>query len=100
MIIHELKKSPTISKSFLNYNDEIYKNYQIRYRKECRNLDENCDVINKSKNFYDNSMLEDSNKKFHTYSDIPDYFKRGVLHVRANDEESNLKWILENEKDC
>jgi len=99
MIIQELVKSPVISKSLENYDEEIYKNYQRRYQNESLNLNENDDVIKKSKIFYNNSMLADSDKKFHTYSNIPDYFKHGVLHIRANDNDSNLKWLLEYEKD-
>jgi hypothetical protein len=99
MIFQELSKSLTVSKSYENYDEEIYNNFQIRYGMECRTLVENDNRIKKSKQFYDNSMLVDSDKTFHSYSNIPDYFKRGVLHIRANDEDSNLKWLLEYEKD-
>jgi hypothetical protein len=99
MVFQELSKSLTVSKSYENYDEEIYNNFQIRYGTECRNLAENENAIKKSKNFYDSSMLADSDKTFHTYSNIPDYFKRGILHIRANDEDSNLKWLLEYEKD-
>jgi hypothetical protein len=97
MIFQEISKSPTVSRSYENYDEEIYNNFQIRYGTECRNLAKNDNVIKKSKTFYDNSMLADSDKTFHTYSNIPDYFKRGILHIRANDEDSNLKWLLEYE---
>jgi uncharacterized protein YeaO (DUF488 family) len=99
LIFQEISQSPTVSKSFEEYDEEIFNNYQRRYRTECRNLDKKCDKINKSKNFYDATMLADSDKTFHTYSNVPDYFKRGVLHIKADDEESNLKWFLEHEED-
>jgi len=99
MIFQEISKSLTVSKSYKNYDEEIYNNFQIKYGIECRNLTENDNIIKQSKNFYDNSMLADSDKTFHTYSNIPDYFKRGVLHIRANDEDCDLKWLLEHEED-
>lgn len=99
LMIEEISNSHVVSKSLNEYDEEIYKNYLRRYQKECRNLDDNCNLIKQSKNFYDDAMLADSDKTFHTYSNIPDYFKCGVLHIKANDEDSNLKWLLEHEKD-
>ncbi|KAA6326659.1 hypothetical protein EZS27_024268 [termite gut metagenome] len=99
LIFQEIAKSHIVSKSLENYDEEIYQNYQIRYRRECRNIDAQKDKIKKSKDFYDDSMLADSDKTFHAYSSIPNYFRQGVLHIRANNADCDLKWLLDDEKD-
>lgn len=99
LIIEEISNSHVVSKSLNEYDEEIYKNYLRRYQKECRNLDDNCNLIKQSKNFYDDAMFADSDKTFYTYSNVPDYFKCGILHIKANDKDSNLKWLLEYGKD-
>lgn len=100
MIIQEIKMSPTIKKSYDEYERNLAYNYNTKYRKACRNCAEN-EIINKSKDFYDD-ITSSNDGTFHTYNYVPSYFHNGVMHILAEDN-PGIVWKLklkENESDC
>jgi len=91
MIMQEIKISPTIKKSYDEYENNLEYNYETKYRKASRNCGE-YEIINKSKDFYDD-ITSSNDGTFHTYNYIPPYFHNGVMHILAEDN-PEVVWKL------
>ena len=91
LIQQELKESEIKKKSLLQYEDNLFGTYKVKYRKASRNYNDG-ERIAKSQDFYDD-MLGSSDITFHTYNNVDLYFHNGMLHMMA-DEKDEFVWLL------
>lgn len=56
------------------------------------------DVIDKSQDFYDSIIQDNSNTNFDIYSNTPNFFRNGMYHILADDENENILWKLKIKK--
>jgi hypothetical protein len=78
------------------YQDEINEDHEIKFRNRKRNAPKN-NVINASKDFYDEFLGKDPNT-FYLYNTVPPYFRRGLIQNMANDIENyKIEWKISNE---
>lgn len=96
MLILQDNWSSTRCKELEQYKDGINEAHAIKYRQTKRNS-QNSNIINASKDFYDNFIGEDPNT-FYIYNTVPPYFRRGLIQNMANDiEKYKIEWKLNNE---
>ncbi len=91
LIQQELKESEIKKKSLLQYEDNLFGTYKVKYRKASRNYNDG-ERIAKSQDFYDD-MMGSSDITFHTYNNVDLYFHNGMLHMMA-DEKDEFVWLL------
>ena len=96
VITEDLEISPSLKKSFVQYEDGIETFFEGLYRKACRNCSES-EIIPKSQDFYDDITLAPTNS-FHRYSSVPSQFRNGVIHI-LSEEKENIVWCLKPTKD-
>ena len=73
-----------------NYNNELAKHFNTRFRYACRNCQ---DIIRESQNFYDSIMAEEP-RVFEGFERPPDAFRNGLIHAQMDDDEKKLRWRL------
>jgi hypothetical protein len=80
-----------------NYEKEIIDAYTPAYNKASRNTDKE-NRIRDSKDFYD-SVTASEVPAFIDFNDTPRFFRNGLLHGLANDDNQNIIWKLKVDKD-
>lgn len=95
MIMQEINISPMIKLSYQEYENNLEYSYKTKYRKACRNCDEN-EIIHKSQNLYDD-ITSSNDGTFHTYNTVPHYFHNGVMHILA-EEKPEVVWKLKSKR--
>ena len=97
VIANELSNYQISTKEYNEYEEEIYKSYQSKYRVASRNTDET-KKIKDSKNLYD-SITGENAPDFYNFNDTPKKYRNGLLHEIADAEESpdKLVWKLKVE---
>ncbi|MCF6151666.1 MAG: hypothetical protein E3K38_05105 [Candidatus Kuenenia stuttgartiensis] len=95
-ISQELAKYAIGRDHYNGYEQEIIDTYNPAYSKASRNTDKtNC--IKDSKNFYD-SITGSESPQFIHFNDTPKFFRNGLLHGMANEEDKNIVWKLKVDK--
>ncbi|WP_135611101.1 ABC-three component system protein [Methanococcoides sp. AM1] len=96
-ISQEFKKYAVEKKHYNDYEQEILDTYNPAYSKASRNTNET-DRTSDSKDFYDTITASEAPQFIH-FNDTPKFFKNGILHGLANDEDKNVVWKLKVDKD-
>ena len=91
-IFQELGKYAIDKKCYDGYEQEIMDTYNPAYNRASRNTDKT-KRIKDSKDFYD-SITGLEAPSFINFNDTPKFFRNGLLHCMANDEEKNVVWKL------
>jgi hypothetical protein len=91
MLISEIHRSKTISRSLDEYVGSLHSRQRTEYRMACRNCIEVQKIIS-SQNFYD-KMMSSEEGSFYIYNSVPRYFHNGMLHILA-EENDNFIWLL------
>jgi hypothetical protein len=91
-ISEELGKYAIDKKHYNGYEQEIIDTYNPAYNIASRNTDKT-KSIKDSKNFYD-SITGSEAPPFIHFNDTPKFFRNGLLHGMANDEDKNIVWKL------
>lgn len=92
IIIDELSKYALSKQVYDNYEEGIKRSYSSKYR-ESSLATNSSNQIKDSKKFYEKITGEYAPNFIH-FNDTPIYFKNGLLHGMANDEEKNITWKL------
>jgi hypothetical protein len=80
-----------------NYEQEIIDAYTPAYNRASRHTNKE-NRIRDSKDFYD-SITASEVPAFIDFNDTPRFFRNGVLHGLANDDNQNIIWKLKVDKD-
>ena len=91
-ISQELGKYAIDKKHYNGYEQEIIDTYNPAYNLASRNTDK-INSIKDSKNFYDSITGLEAPPFIH-FNDTPKFFRNGLLHGMANDEDKNIVWKL------
>ena len=91
-IFQELGKYAIDKKCYDGYEQEIMDTYNPAYNRASRNTDKT-KRIKDSKDFYD-SITGLEAPSFINFNDTPKFFRNGLLHCMANDEDKNVVWKL------
>jgi hypothetical protein len=94
-ISEELRGREISAKEYIHYENEVFKSFESKYRKALRTVNEG-NIINKSKDLYDD-VISESAANFYHFNDTPPSYRNGILHEIANDDENPTKliWKLE-----
>lgn len=90
MVLEELRSYEVPDDVPRRYSNHLRDVFSPRYRKALRNVR---DVLNDSKNFYDETVSEPP-PQLHTFTDTPIAFRNGMLHMLLDDNDE-MKWRLE-----
>ena len=91
-ILNELEKHSINKEYYDNYEDEIKRTYKSGYKVSSRKTtSDNC--INDSQDFYESIIGADA-PTFFDFNNTPKFFRNGLLHGMANEEEHNIVWKL------
>ena len=96
VIKEDLEISPSLKKSFVQYEEEIETIFKGQYKKACRHCSES-EIIPKSQDFYDD-ITTASTSSFYRYSSVPITFRNGVIHI-LSEEKTNIMWRLKPNQD-
>ena len=96
VIKEDLEISPSLKKSFVQYEEEIETIFEGQYRKACRHCSES-EIIPKSQDFYDDITTAPTGS-FYRYSSVPITFRNGVVHI-LSEEKTNIMWRLKPNQD-
>lgn len=88
----ELGKYAINKEYYISYGQELIDTYDPAYARASRNTDK-ANWINHSQNFYD-SITGSEAPPFIHFNDAPKFFRNGLLHSMANDEDKNIVWKL------
>lgn len=91
-ISQELIKYAINKDHYNGYEQEIIDTYNPEYSKASRNTDKT-KCIKDSKDFYDDTIGSVAPQFIH-FNDTPKFFRNGLLHDMANDEDKNIVWKL------
>jgi hypothetical protein len=92
----EFKKRTQKMNSITSYKEELIDNQSILYDSMSRKCKAD-EIIEKSKDFYDEIMKKDS-PGFDIYNSTPTIYKNGMYHILANEDDSKLTWKLKSKK--
>lgn len=89
-IIMYFQDNPIYLRDIEEYKNDLEKKVTRLKKKSMRNCKEKEHVIEKSQDFYDDTMLMDS-KSFGTIDPNRDYFQHGIIHTIVNEKKVNWK---------
>lgn len=90
LIIKEFRGFPTVLNALNDFEKTVIRNFRTSYRLASR---QSSDIINDSKSFFD-SMTIYNHGTFYIYNSVPSYFGGGLLHILADEDIHEIKWIL------
>lgn len=93
---------PSAEKNLANYQEEILRLFHLKYDNAADALYDGSDLTDEaikraSRVFLRELLQATHNIKFDPFGVTKSYFSEGMCHYMANDNEQNVKWLLENE---
>jgi len=90
LIIREFRGFPVVLEALKDYEKTVLRNFTTNHRLASRASSE---IVNDSKSFFDRMTTYDHGT-FYIYNSVPSYFGGGLLHILADEDVYNIKWIL------
>lgn len=90
LIIKEFRGFPVVLEALKDYEKTVLRNFRTNHRLASR---ASSDIVNDSKSFFDKMTMYDHGT-FYIYNSVPSYFGGGLLHILADEDIHNIKWIL------
>lgn len=93
---------PSAEKKLANYQDEILRLYHLKYDNAVDALYDGCDLsdddIKRASRIFLRELLQETHSiVLEPFGVTKSYFSEGMCHYMANDNEQNVKWMLEDE---
>ncbi|MWP49656.1 MULTISPECIES: hypothetical protein [unclassified Gilliamella] len=95
IIWKELKGLQKSYEYYLEYQNQLKRKHNSKYREKCAELKLNADhdIVISSQCFYDHLMGDDP-QLLCPYTNTPIDFRNGVYHILADDDNDNIHWKL------